>query len=69
MGNNVTVIINKFITNKLHLSIDRQPLLYVSPITYSLLQAASLYTKRHIQHQYVALLIVSCTIHNANTPS
>jgi len=68
MGNNITVIISKFITNKLQLSKDREPLLNVSPITYSLLQGASLYTDRHIQHQHVALLIVSRTIHDANIP-
>lgn len=32
------------------------------------MQGASLYTNRHKQRQHVALLNVSCTTHNADTP-
>jgi hypothetical protein len=40
---------NKFITNKLDLSLNREPLLDVSAIIYSHLQGVPVYTKRHIQ--------------------
>ena len=39
--------INKLATNKLHLSINREPLLYVSAIISSRSQGGSVYANKH----------------------
>ena len=45
--------------------VNRESLLHVSVVIYNHLQKISLYTKRHIQHGYVALSVVSDKIHKS----